>query len=99
MSPPNTLPNRQHRWLEGTQAAWKMLFTKVVILLCILHCWLKIRDRPNTLKSVCRISRVFGYRSGPDLPEFLDNACGRSAVRPDTSQDRPGEGLGPVWQA
>ena len=37
---------------KGTQAAWKMLFTKVVILLCFLHAWLKIRDRAKHLKEV-----------------------------------------------
>ena len=30
---------------KGTQAAWKALFPQVVILLCFLHAWLKIRDR------------------------------------------------------
>ena len=29
---------------KGTPAAWKALFPKVVILLCFLHAWLKIRD-------------------------------------------------------
>ena len=35
---------------KGTQAAWKALFPRVVILLCFLHGWLKIRDRakPST---------------------------------------------------
>ena len=28
---------------KSTQAAWKTLFSKVVILLCFLHAWLKIR--------------------------------------------------------
>jgi hypothetical protein len=35
---------------KGTQAAWKALFPKVVILLCFLHAWLKIRDRAKHLK-------------------------------------------------
>ena len=35
---------------KGTQAAWKALFTNVVILLCFLHSWLKIRDRAKHLK-------------------------------------------------
>ena len=44
MSPPQIRSqDRQHRCWKGTQAAWKMLFTKVVILLCFLHGWLKIR--------------------------------------------------------
>ena len=35
---------------QGTQAAWKALFKRVVILLCFLHGWLKIRDRAKHLK-------------------------------------------------
>ncbi len=35
---------------KGTQAAWKALFQRVVILLCFLHGWLKIRDRAKHLK-------------------------------------------------
>ena len=35
---------------QGTQAAWKALFPKVIILLCFLHGWLKIRDRAKHLK-------------------------------------------------
>jgi hypothetical protein len=37
---------------KGTQAAWKALFPKVVILLCFLHSWLKVRDRAKRLKEV-----------------------------------------------
>ena len=37
---------------QGTQAAWKALFPTVVILLCFLHSWLKIRDRAKHLKEV-----------------------------------------------
>ncbi len=37
---------------KGTQAAWKALFPKVVILLGFLHAWLKIRDRAKHLKEV-----------------------------------------------
>ena len=49
MSPPNTLPRPSAPMAgKGTQVAWKMLFTKVVILLCFLHGWLKIRDRAKT---------------------------------------------------
>ena len=36
---------------QGTQAAWKALFQRVVILLCFLHGWLKIRDRAKHLKA------------------------------------------------
>ena len=34
---------------KGTQAAWKALFPNVVVLLCFLHSWLKIRDRAKHL--------------------------------------------------
>jgi hypothetical protein len=34
----------------ATQAAWQGLFPRVVILLCFLHAWLKIRDRAKHLK-------------------------------------------------
>lgn len=37
---------------KGTQAAWKALFPKIVILLCFLHGWLKIRERAKHLKEV-----------------------------------------------
>jgi hypothetical protein len=37
---------------KGTQAAWKTLFPKIVILLCFLHGWLKIRDRAKHLKDL-----------------------------------------------
>ncbi len=30
---------------SGTQAAWKALFPKTVLVLCFLHAWLSIRDR------------------------------------------------------
>jgi hypothetical protein len=37
---------------QWTQAAWKALFPKVVILLCFLHAYLKIRDRAKHLKEL-----------------------------------------------
>jgi hypothetical protein len=37
---------------KGTQAAWKALFKRAVILLCFLHGWLKIRDRAKHLKDL-----------------------------------------------
>jgi hypothetical protein len=37
---------------KGTQAAWKALFQRVVILLCFLHAWLKIRERAKHLKDL-----------------------------------------------
>jgi hypothetical protein len=42
----------------ATQAAWKALFSEVVILLCFRHAWLKIRDRAKHLKGLfAEISR------------------------------------------
>ena len=35
---------------KGAQAAWKALFPRVVILVCFLHGWLKIRERAQHLK-------------------------------------------------
>ena len=87
---------------KGTQAAWKMLFTKVVILLCFLHGWLKIRDRAKHLKEVfAEVSRrVWDTYHAARPPEF----CTTPALAPPVGgrtphRDRPGEGLGPVWQA
>jgi hypothetical protein len=37
---------------KGTQAAWKALFQRVIILPCFLHAWLKIRDRAKHLKDL-----------------------------------------------
>jgi hypothetical protein len=57
---------------KGTQAAWKILFPKVVILLCFLHAWLKIRDRAKHLKEVfADISRrVWEAYHAPDRRSF-----------------------------
>jgi len=57
---------------KGTQAAWKALFPKVVILLCFLHAWLKIRDRAKHLKDVfADISRrVWEAYHAPDRRRF-----------------------------
>ena len=73
---------------KGTQAAWKMLFTKVVILLCFLHGWLKIRDRAKHLKRCLPKSPGgFGIPITRPTAGVLHNACARSASgRPDTSQ-------------
>jgi hypothetical protein len=53
---------------KGTQAAWKALFPEVVILLCFLHSWLKIRDRAKHLKEVfAEVSRrVWEAYHAPD---------------------------------
>jgi len=37
---------------KATQAAWKALFPKAVVLLCFLHSWLKVRDRAKHLKDL-----------------------------------------------
>ena len=57
---------------KGTQAAWKLLFTKVVILLCFLHGWLKIRDRAKHLNEVfAEVSRrVWDTYHAPDRRSF-----------------------------
>ena len=72
---------------KGTQAAWKMLFTKVVILLCFLHGWLKIRDRAKHLKEVfAEVSRrVWDTYHAARPPEF-GNAARSASGWLDTSQ-------------
>ena len=35
---------------KGTRASWKVLYPTIVLLRCILHAWLKIRDRGKGLK-------------------------------------------------
>ncbi len=57
---------------KGTQAAWKSLFPRVVILLCFLHGWLKIRDRAKHLKDqFTEVSRqVWEAYHAPDRRGF-----------------------------
>ena len=57
---------------KGTQAAWKALFPKIVILLCFLHGWLKIRERAKHLKEVfAEVSqRVWEAYHAPDRRSF-----------------------------
>ena len=57
---------------KSTQAAWKALFPKVVILLCFLHGWLKIRDRAKHLKDqYAEVSRkVWEAYYAPDRRRF-----------------------------
>jgi hypothetical protein len=57
---------------KGTQAAWKALFQRVVILLCFLHGWLKIRDRAQHLKDqFAEVSRqVWEAYHAPDRRRF-----------------------------
>jgi len=57
---------------KGTRAAWKALFPGVVLLLCFLHAWLKIRDRAKHLKELfAEISRrVWEAYHAPDRRSF-----------------------------
>jgi hypothetical protein len=57
---------------SGTQAAWKLLFSAVVILQCFLHGWLKIRDRAKHLKETfAEVSRrVWEAYHAPDRRRF-----------------------------
>jgi hypothetical protein len=57
---------------KPTQAAWKALFKRVVILLCFLHGWLKIRDRAKHLKEqFAELSRrVWEAYHAPDRRGF-----------------------------
>ncbi len=57
---------------KGAQAAWKALFPKVIILLCFLHGWLKIRDRAKHLKEqFAEVSRrVWEAYHAPDRRHF-----------------------------
>jgi hypothetical protein len=57
---------------KGTQAAWKALFPRVVILLCFLHGWLKVRDRAKHLKDqFAEVSRqVWEAYHAPDRRGF-----------------------------
>jgi hypothetical protein len=53
---------------KGTQAAWRALFPKVVVLLCFLHGWLKIRERGKHLGEpfLAIGRRVWGADHAPD---------------------------------
>jgi hypothetical protein len=57
---------------KGTQAAWKGLFRRVVILQCFLHAYLKIRDRAKHLKDLfAEVSRrVWEAYHAPDRRRF-----------------------------
>ena len=73
---------------KGTQAAWKMLFTKVVILLCFLHGWLDSATGPNTLKR-CLPKSPGGFGipiTPPDRRSFAQRLARSASGRPDTSQ-------------
>ena len=73
---------------KGTQAAWKLLFTKVVILLCFCTAGSRSATGPNTSKRCLRKSPGgFGIPITRPTAGVLHNACARSASgRPDTSQ-------------
>ena len=70
---------------KGTQAAWKALFPKVIILLCFLHAWLKIRDRAKHLKGVfAEVSRrVWEAYHAPDRRSLGNGSAGFGPGRPD----------------
>jgi len=57
---------------KGTRAAWRALFRRVVLLLCFLHGWLKIRDRAKHLKDrFAEVSRrVWEVYHAPDRRGF-----------------------------
>jgi hypothetical protein len=57
---------------KATQAAWRALFQRVVLLLCFLHGWLKIRDRAKHLKDrFAEVSRrVWEVYHAPDRRGF-----------------------------
>ncbi len=57
---------------KGTQAAWRTLFPKVVILLCFMHAWLKVRDRAQHRKGVvAEVSRrAWEAYHAPDRRRF-----------------------------
>jgi hypothetical protein len=56
----------------ATQAAWRAVFNGVVLILCFLHAFLKIRDRAVHLKegSTGLRERVWGAYHAPDARSF-----------------------------
>ena len=87
---------------KGTQAAWKALFQRVVILQCFLHAWLKIRDRAKHLKELfADVSRrVWEAFHAPDRRSFGQRLRWlRQWANRTPHGDRPGEGPRPVRQA
>jgi hypothetical protein len=63
---------------KGTRAAWKALFTEVVLLSCFLHGWLKIRDRAKHLGEQFREigRRVWWAYRAPDRRSFAQRLRG-----------------------
>ena len=86
---------------KGTQAAWKVLFPKVVFLLCFLHGWLKIRDRAKHLKEqFAEISRrVWEAYHVPNRRSFAQRLRPLRQWAADSSPGSCWRSLGPVWQA
>ena len=85
---------------KGTQAAWKALFPKIVILLCFLHGWLKIRERAKHLKEVfAELSqRVWEAYHAARPPLFRATAPRASPMgRQKPHGGRPGKRSEPVW--
>ena len=84
---------------KGTQAAWKALFPKIVILLCFLHGWLKIRERAKHLKEVfAELSqRVWEAYHAPDRRCFGQRLRASPMGRQKPHGGRPGKRSEPVW--
>ena len=74
-SPPSMPPKTVSTdgW-KGTQAAWKALFQRVMILQCFLHAWLKIRDSGQALEITCSRTSPAGsgrrFMPGPHRRSF-----------------------------
>ena len=84
---------------KGTQAAWKALFPKIVILLCFLHGWLKIRERAKHLKEVfAELSqRVWEAYHAPTAAVSGNGSAHSPMGRQKPHGGRPGKRSEPVW--
>src|SRR5271166_721808 len=102
MSPPNTLPRPSAPMAgRGRKRPGSCCLRRSSS--CCASCTAGSRSAtgPNTLKRCCRsLTAGLGYLSRARPPEF----CTTPALAPPVGgrtphRDRPGEGLGPVWQA
>src|SRR5271166_2694203 len=102
MSPPNTLPRPSAPMAgRGRKRPGRCCLRRSSS--CCASCTAGSRSAtgPNTLKRCCRsLTAGLGYLSRARPPEF----CTTPALAPPVGgrtphRDRPGEGLGPVWQA
>ena len=84
----------------ATQAAWRALFKGVVLILCFLHAFLKVRDRAVHLKATfTELSRrIWEAYQGPGRPVVLATVTPPAAVGrgPRGQGGRAGEGPGAV---